>query len=37
MQGTSQAIEDDITLAVALQMAGKDKVPLAARACEVIR
>ncbi|KAN0088966.1 monooxygenase [Tylopilus felleus] len=34
MQGTSQAIEDDITLAVALQMAGKDKVPLAARACE---
>jgi hypothetical protein len=37
MQGASQAIEDGVTLAVALKMAGKDKVPLAARAWEGIR
>lgn len=37
MQGASQAIEDGVTLAVALKAVGKDKVPLAARAWEAIR
>lgn len=37
MQGASQGIEDGVTLAVALEMAGKDKVALAARTWEAIR
>ncbi|KAH0836396.1 monooxygenase [Lanmaoa asiatica] len=36
-QGASQAIEDGVTLAVALKMAGKDKIFLAARTWEAIR
>ncbi|KAG8214966.1 monooxygenase [Butyriboletus roseoflavus] len=36
-QGASQAIEDGVTLAVVLKMAGKDRVPLAARVWEAIR
>ncbi|KIJ59084.1 hypothetical protein HYDPIDRAFT_170978 [Hydnomerulius pinastri MD-312] len=37
VQGASQAIEDGVTLAVALSLAGKDRVPLAARTWEAIR
>ncbi|KAG6374611.1 hypothetical protein JVT61DRAFT_3972 [Boletus reticuloceps] len=37
MQGASQAIEDGVTLAVTLKMAGKDNIPLAARTWEAIR
>ena len=37
IQGASQAIEDGITLAVTLQLAGKKDVPLAVRAWEKIR
>ncbi|KIJ64201.1 hypothetical protein HYDPIDRAFT_175598 [Hydnomerulius pinastri MD-312] len=37
IQGASQAIEDGVTLAVALQLAGKQSVPLAVRTWEHIR
>ncbi|EPQ61262.1 FAD/NAD P-binding domain-containing protein [Gloeophyllum trabeum ATCC 11539] len=37
IQGASQAVEDGITLAVVLQLAGKQNVPLAVRAWEKIR
>ncbi|KAF8142161.1 monooxygenase [Boletus edulis] len=37
MQGASQAIEDGVTLAVTLKMAGKDNILLAARTWEAIR
>ena len=37
MQGASQAVEDGITLAVVLQLAGKKDVPLSVRAWEKIR
>ncbi|KAL5524145.1 hypothetical protein ACEPAG_8318 [Sanghuangporus baumii] len=37
IQGASQAVEDGITLAVVLQLAGKKDVPLAIRAWEKIR
>ncbi|KAH7908344.1 monooxygenase [Hygrophoropsis aurantiaca] len=36
-QGASQAIEDGVTVAVALQLAGKGDVPLAVKAWEKIR
>ena len=37
IQGASQAVEDGVTLAVVLQLAGKADVPLALRAWEKIR
>ncbi|KAG1752292.1 monooxygenase [Suillus paluster] len=37
MQGASQAIEDGVTLAVTLNLAGKDNVPLGTRAWESMR
>ncbi|THH05035.1 hypothetical protein EW145_g5093 [Phellinidium pouzarii] len=37
IQGASQAVEDGVTLAVVLQMAGKQGIPLAVRAWEKIR
>ncbi|KAI0046171.1 monooxygenase [Auriscalpium vulgare] len=37
IQGASQAIEDGVTLAVTLQLAGKSAVPMAVRAFETIR
>lgn len=37
IQGGSQAIEDGVTIAVCLQLAGKEKIPLAMRAYEKIR
>ncbi|KAI0060258.1 monooxygenase [Artomyces pyxidatus] len=37
VQGASQAVEDGVTLAVVLQLAGKMSVPLAVRAWEKIR
>lgn len=36
-QGGSQAIEDAATLAIALELTGKEQVPLALRATEAIR
>ncbi|TFK48066.1 monooxygenase [Heliocybe sulcata] len=37
VQGASQAVEDGVTLAVALQLAGKESVPLAVKTWEKIR
>lgn len=37
MQGASQAVEDGVALAVTLQLAGKDDIPLAVRTWEKIR
>ncbi|KAF8074497.1 hypothetical protein FPV67DRAFT_1445561 [Lyophyllum atratum] len=37
IQGASQAVEDGVTLAVTLQLAGKTKVPLAVRSWEHLR
>jgi len=37
IQGASQAIEDGVTLAVVLQLAGKDNVPVSLQAWEKIR
>lgn len=36
-QGASQAIEDAATIAICLELAGKDEVPLALRVCEKLR
>ncbi|KAL1857072.1 hypothetical protein VTK73DRAFT_8106 [Phialemonium thermophilum] len=37
IQGASQSIEDGVALAVCLELAGKDRVPLAVRAYEKLR
>jgi len=37
MQGASQAVEDGVVLAVALELAGKTNIPLALKAWETIR
>ena len=37
IQGASQSIEDGVALAVCLELAGKDRIPLAVRAYEKVR
>jgi 2-polyprenyl-6-methoxyphenol hydroxylase-like FAD-dependent oxidoreductase len=36
-QGAGQAIEDAATIAICLELAGKQEIPLALRTCEKIR
>lgn len=37
IQGAGQAMEDAATIAICLQLAGKDKIPLALRTCQKMR